>query len=189
MSEEDIARDIKIKIENVVANAKLCDELDLEYIESRLENAVFTKKKFPGLVYRIKEPKAAFLIFRSGKVVCTGSKSIDAVRLVMDKIAEDFRCIGVEIDEHPSYRVQNIVASANLGVELNLGAIVVGLGLEGMEYEPDVFPGLVYRVKEPKSAILVFSSGKLVITGGKTKEDCRKSVEVLIEDLRNMDLI
>ncbi|MHC1579448.1 MAG: TATA-box-binding protein [Candidatus Alkanophagales archaeon] len=187
-----------IKIENVVANAKLADEFDLKYIESKLEGAKFTKKKFPGLVYRVKEPRAAFLIFRSGKVVCTGSKSIEDVCKVLSKIAEDFRRIGIEVKEepceicskkHPKYNVQNIVASTDLGTELNLSAIVTGLGLEGLEYEPEVFPGLVYRIEDPKVAILIFSSGKLVITGGKTEEDCERAVEILVNELRRLDLI
>lgn len=180
---------LNIKVENVVANARIADELDLNYIESRLEDAVFTKKKFPGLVYRTKDPKSAFLIFRSGKLVCTGSKTEAGVRQVMDKLSADLRGIGVEVVEHPEFKVQNIVASASVGRELNLGAIVTGLELEGMEYEPEVFPGLVYRIKEPKSAILIFSSGRLVITGGKTIEDCEKSVDVLLDKLRQIGLL
>ncbi len=180
---------LNIKVENVVANARIADELDLNYIESQLEDAVFTKKKFPGLVYRTKDPKSAFLIFRSGKLVCTGSKTEEGVRKVMDKLSADLRGIGVEVVEHPEFKVQNIVASASVGRELNLGAIVVGLELEGMEYEPEVFPGLVYRIKEPKSAILIFSSGRLVITGGKTIEDCEKSVDVLLDKLRQIGLL
>ena len=180
---------VDIKIENVVANARLAESLDLEYIESKLEDATFTKKKFPGLVYRTKDPKAAFLIFRSGKVVCTGSKTKEGVRKVMDMLAAALMGIGMKVDEHPEFKVQNIVASANLGRELNLGSIVVGLKLEGMEYEPEVFPGLVYRIKDPKSAILIFSSGRLVITGGKTMEDCEKSVNVLLNKLTELELI
>jgi transcription initiation factor TFIID TATA-box-binding protein len=180
--------EINIKIENVVANARITESLDLEYVESQLEEAMFTKKKFPGLVYRTKEPKSAFLIFRSGKVVCTGAKTKEGVREVMDKLATDLRGIGIEVEEHPEFKVQNIVASADLGKELNLGAIVMGLELEGMEYEPEVFPGLVYRITDPKSAILIFSSGKLVITGGKTLDDCKKSVDILLTKLRSLNL-
>ncbi len=180
--------EVNIKIENVVANARITESLDLEYVESQLEAAMFTKKKFPGLVYRTKEPKSAFLIFRSGKVVCTGAKTKEGVRVVMDKLSTDLRGIGIEVEEHPEFKVQNIVASADLGKELNLGAIVMGLELEGMEYEPEVFPGLVYRITDPKSAILIFSSGKLVITGGKTLDDCEKSVEILLTKLRSLNL-
>jgi len=188
---EDLGEMIKIdiKIENVVANARIADSLDLEYIESKLENAMFTKKKFPGLVYRTKDPRSAFLIFRSGKVVCTGSKTEEGVRRVIDKLAAELRSIGIKVKEHPDFVVQNIVASANLGKELNLGAIVVGLELEGMEYEPEVFPGLVFRITDPKSAILIFSSGRLVITGGKTMEDCEKSVKVLLDKLTELELL
>jgi transcription initiation factor TFIID TATA-box-binding protein len=107
----------------------------------------------------------------------------------MDKLAAALMGIGMKVDEHPEFKVQNIVASANLGRELNLGSIVVGLKLEGMEYEPEVFPGLVYRIKDPKSAILIFSSGRLVITGGKTLEDCEKSVKVLLNKLTELELI
>ncbi|HDN68708.1 TATA-box-binding protein [ANME-1 cluster archaeon ex4572_4] len=180
---------VKIKVENVVANARIADELDLNYIESQLEDAVFTKKKFPGLVYRTKDPKSAFLIFRSGKVVCTGSKTKEGVREVIDKLVAEFKRIGVKVFERPDFRVQNIVASANLGRDLNLGAIVEGLKLEGMEYEPEVFPGLVFRINEPKSAILIFSSGRLVITGGKTVADCERSVEVLVNKLQSLKII
>jgi len=180
---------VNIKIENVVANSRIAESLDLEYIESKLEDAMFTKKKFPGLVYRTKDPKSAFLIFRSGKIVCTGSKTEAGVRTVIDMLASALLGIGIKVGEHPEFKVQNIVASANLGTELNLGAIVVGLQLEGMEYEPEVFPGLVYRIKEPKSAILIFSSGRLVITGGKTLGDCEKSVEVLLNKLTELELI
>jgi transcription initiation factor TFIID TATA-box-binding protein len=180
---------VNIKVENVVANARIAESLDLEYIESKLEDAMFTKKKFPGLVYRTKDPKSAFLIFRSGKVVCTGSKTEAGVRTVMDMLAAALRDLGIKVEEHPEFKVQNIVASANLGTELNLGAIVTGLELEGMEYEPEVFPGLVYRIKEPKSAILIFSSGRLVITGGKTLEDCNKSVNVLLAKLHELGLM
>ncbi|MHC1636202.1 MAG: TATA-box-binding protein, partial [Candidatus Methanospirareceae archaeon] len=95
----------------------------------------------------------------------------------------------IDVKEHPDFKVQNIVASTDLGVELNLGAIAVGLGLEGMEYEPEVFPGLVYRVEDPDSAILIFSSGKLVITGCRTKEECEKAVEVLLKDLKRIGQI
>ena len=150
---------------------------------------MFTKKKFPGLVYRTKNPKSAFLIFRSGKIVCTGSKTKEGVRTVMDMLAAALLEIDVKVEEHPEFKVQNIVASASLGRELNLGAIVIGLELEGMEYEPEVFPGLVYRIKDPKSAILIFSSGRLVITGGKTMEDCEKSVEVLLNKLKELGMM
>jgi transcription initiation factor TFIID TATA-box-binding protein len=179
-----------INIENVVASTKLADEFDLHNIEAELEGAEYNKEKFPGLVYRTKAPKAAFLIFTSGKVVCTGAKNVKDVHTVVTNMAETLKSIGVEnIYPAPDIKVQNIVASADLGRNLNLNTIVMGLGMEDVEYEPEVFPGLVYRVKVPKIVVLIFSSGKLVVTGGKTPADCEEGVRVIRAELQNMGLL
>ena len=159
-------------------------------IESELEGAEYNKEKFPGLVYRVKAPKAAFLIFTSGKVVCTGAKNVEDVRTVITNMAKTLKSIGFEnIDLEPEIHVQNIVASADLKTDLNLNAIALGLGLENIEYEPEQFPGLVYRIKQPKVVVLIFSSGKLVVTGGKTPEECEEGVHIVRMQLENMGLL
>ncbi|MDI6859719.1 MAG: TATA-box-binding protein [Methanocellales archaeon] len=178
-----------IKVENVVANAKFAEEFDLSLIKSKLDGAEYDRKKFPGLVYRVKQPKAAFLIFGTGKVVCTGAKSVDDVRTVIENMAKKLRSIGISIEKNPEFIVQNIVASADLGSELNLNAIAIGLGLENIEYEPEQFPGLVYRIDEPNVVVLVFGSGKLVVTGGKTLYDCEKGVEVVRRQIESLGLL
>lgn len=178
-----------IKVENVVANARFADEFDLPLIESRLDSAVYDKNKFPGLVYRLNQPKAAFLIFGTGKIVCTGVKSIDDVKTVINNVAEELRSIGISIDKNPEFIIQNIVASADLGSELNLNAIAIGLGLENIEYEPEQFPGLVYRLSEPKVVVLLFGSGKLVITGGKKAEDVEAAVKKISKELMGLGLL
>lgn len=178
-----------IKIENVVASTKLAEEFDLTVIESEFEGAEYNKQKFPGLVYRVSDPKAAFLVFTSGKVVCTGAKNVDDVHTVIGNMAKKLNSIGIKTMEDPQITVQNIVASADLHTILNLNAIAIGLGLENIEYEPEQFPGLVYRIDEPKVVVLIFSSGKLVVTGGKSPEDCEKGVEVVRRQLDNMGLL
>jgi transcription initiation factor TFIID TATA-box-binding protein len=179
-----------INIENVVASTKLAEEFDLHKIEAELEGAEYNKEKFPGLVYRVKSPRAAFLIFTSGKVVCTGAKNVDDVRTVITNMAQTLKSIGFEnIDLEPEIHVQNIVASADLKTDLNLNAIALGLGLENIEYEPEQFPGLVYRIKQPKVVVLIFSSGKLVVTGGKSPEECEEGVRIVREQLENMGLL
>ncbi len=176
-----------IKIENVVASTKLAEEFDLTVIESQFEGgAEYNKQKFPGLVYRVSDPKAAFLVFTSGKVVCTGAKNVADVHTVIGNMAKKLNSIGIKTMENPQITVQNIVASADLHTILNLNAIAIGLGLENIEYEPEQFPGLVYRIDEPKVVVLIFSSGKLVVTGGKTPEDCESGVEVVRQQLDNM---
>jgi len=179
-----------INIENVVASTKLAEEFDLIKIESDLEGAEYNKEKFPGLVYRVKSPKAAFLIFTSGKVVCTGAKNVADVRTVITNMAQTLKSIGFsEVNLNPEIHVQNIVASADLKTDLNLNAIALGLGLENIEYEPEQFPGLVYRIKTPKVVVLIFSSGKLVVTGGKSPDECEKGVEIVREQLGNLGLL
>src|SRR4030042_1089174 len=108
-----------IKVENVVANARFADKFALPLIESKLDNAVYDKNKFPGLVYHLNQPKAAFLIFGTGKIVCTGVKSVDDVKIVINNVAEELRSMGIAVEKNPEFIIQNIVASADLGSELN----------------------------------------------------------------------
>ncbi|MCK9564762.1 MAG: TATA-box-binding protein [Methanothrix sp.] len=179
-----------IKVENMVASTKLADEFDLHKIEAELEGAEYNKEKFPGLVYRTKAPKAAFLIFTSGKLVCTGAKNVEDVHMAITNMAKTLKSMGIEkIYPEPEIIVQNIVASADLKTDLNLNAIALGLGLENIEYEPEQFPGLVYRIKLPKVVVLIFSSGKLVVTGGKITEDCDEGVRIVRMQLENMGLL
>jgi transcription initiation factor TFIID TATA-box-binding protein len=91
--------------------------------------------------------------------------------------------------ENPEITVQNIVASADLGTVLNLNAIAIGLGLENIEYEPEQFPGLVYRLAVPKVVMLLFGSGKLVVTGGKKPEDAHAAVDRIVEELDSLGLM
>jgi transcription initiation factor TFIID TATA-box-binding protein len=179
-----------IYIENVVASLKLADEFNLQEIEAKLEGAEYDMMKFPGLVYRTIAPKAAFLIFSSGKVVCTGAKNVEDVKPLVAKMAEILKSIDIaNVYPEPEIIIQNIVASANLKTDLNLNAIALGLGLDRIEYEPEQFPGLVYRITTPKVVVLIFSSGKIVITGGKTPEDCEEGVRVLKNELENMGIL
>lgn len=173
------------KIENVVSTLKISDHFDLNYIKSRLDVAEYNKKKFPGLIYRINEPKSVFLLFNSGK----GCKSIENSKNAFDKLYKKLIEIGVNVYSNYEISVQNIVASANLGRVMNLNAIAVGLGLENVEYEPEQFPGLVYRVNAPKVVILLFNSGKLVITGSKSVLDCNNALIQLKDTLINLNFL
>jgi transcription initiation factor TFIID TATA-box-binding protein len=129
------------------------------------------------------------LVFTSGKVVCTGAKNVDDVHTVIGNMAQKLNDIGIKTIENPEITVQNIVASADLQAVLNLNAIAIGLGLENIEYEPEQFPGLVYRIDDPKVVVLIFSSGKLVVTGGKSPENCEQGVEVVRQQLDSMGLL
>jgi len=178
-----------LKIENIVASAKVTESLDLPTLASQLKDAEYNKKRFPGVVLRMQEPKIAALIFGSGKVVLTGAKSIDSLSKGLEILGAQLRELNIDITEDLSYKIQNIVTSADLGTPINLNKIAVGFNLDRIEYEPEQFPGLVYRLEEPKVVVLLFGSGKLIITGGKQPEDAKKAVQKILADLENLGLI
>jgi len=178
-----------IKIENVVASTAIGAKLDLNQVITVFEGAEYNKERFPGVVYRTTSPKTAALIFGSGKIVCTGAKSIADVNTGLTKVFDKLREMGTEIVDKPEIKIQNIVASANLGRVLNLNAIAIGLGLENVEYEPEQFPGLVYRMSSPKVVMLLFGSGKIVITGGKKPEDAEVAVEKIVIELDGLGML
>ena len=178
-----------IKIENVVASTGIGTKLDLNEVIRILEGADYNKERFPGVVYRTTNPKTAALIFGSGKIVCTGAKSIADVSSGLNKVFDKLKAMGIDIPKKPEITIQNIVASADLHTVLNLNAIAIGLGLENIEYEPEQFPGLVYRLSVPKVVMLLFGSGKLVVTGGKKPEDAEAAVEKIVEELDGLGLM
>jgi transcription initiation factor TFIID TATA-box-binding protein len=178
-----------LKIENIVASAKITDSLDLPVLSSKIKEAEYNKKRFPGVVLRMQDPKIAALVFGSGKVVLTGAKSIDSLSKGLDILGNQLRALNIDIPEKLTYKIQNIVTSADLGTPINLNKIAVGFNLDRIEYEPEQFPGLVYRLEEPKVVVLLFGSGKLIITGGKQPEDAKKAVQKILSDLSNLGLI
>jgi transcription initiation factor TFIID TATA-box-binding protein len=180
---------LKIKIENIVASTSLADKLDLDMIVKVLENAEYEPEQFPGLIYRLKQPKTAVLLFRSGKANCTGAKNIEEVRATFNIVLDKLRKLGIDVVEKPEITIQNIVAISDIGVELNLNEVAIGLGLDKIEYEPEQFPGLVYRFKDPNVAFLIFGSGKIVCAGARKIEDVSKAIDKLIAELSSLGLL
>ncbi len=154
-----------------------------------MDGTDYKPEQFPGLVYRTIDPKTAVLIFNSGKIVCTGAKSIDDLNRGLQKFFNKLVSVGIEIGEEPDITVQNIVTSADLNTVLNLNSIAIGLGFENIEYEPEQFPGLVYRIDKPKVVVLIFGSGKLVVTGGRKPQDAEDAVERIVPELQGLALI
>jgi len=144
----------------------------------------YEPEQFPGLVYRIKNPKSAALIFGSGKIVCTGARSLEDVKTVFKKVVQIVRSSGTRVPRNFKMQVENIVASARLDANLNLDKIA--FNLENSEYEPEQFPGLVYRMTEPKVAFLLFGSGKIVCTGARNINDVKIAVEKVSKKLKQI---
>jgi transcription initiation factor TFIID TATA-box-binding protein len=167
-----------------VASTSLGTELDLPALAISLEGADYDPEQFPGLIYRMKDPKAATLLFHSGKVVCTGAKSREQVKVAISKVIKQIEKAGIHIKDEPKIEVQNVVATFDLGQQVNLNAVAISLGLEKVEYEPEQFPGLVYRMTVPKVVLLLFGSGKVVCTGARTPQDVEEAVDKITIELR-----
>jgi len=179
----------EIKVQNIVASTTFAEKLDLVVIAQSLEEAEYEPEQFPGLVYRLNEPKTATLLFRSGKANCTGAKNVEDVRKTVNIIAEKLERIGVKVYKNPEIVIQNIVATSDLEGELNLSEVAMALGLDNVEYEPEQFPGLVYRIKEPKVAMLLFGSGKIVCAGARKIEEVSLAVEKVSKELTSLGLL
>ena len=172
-----------------MASTSLADELDLQAVATTLERAEYEPEQFPGVIYRLKEPKTALLLFRSGKVVCTGGKSKRQVDESVRIVSEMIRRGGQKILLHPKIQVQNIVATSDLESEVNLNTVALTLGLDRVEYEPEQFPGLVCRIEEPRVVVLLFGSGKLVCTGARRPSDVSLAVAKITKDLQDAGLL
>lgn len=175
-----------LKIENIVASGVIADSIDLEDITGKIENCELNKKKFPGAVFRIEDPKVAVLVFSSGKIVMTGIRKEEDLETGLDFLMKELKKGGVTVFDTPDVAITNMVCSYDTERKINLNRIVVALNLENIEYEPEQFPGLVYRLDDPKIVALLFSSGKVILTGGRNLDDVRAGLDKLEKQLENI---
>lgn len=173
-----------IKVVNIVVSTSLEHDIPLEKMASTLSNTEYNPEQFPGLVMRIKDINTSALIFSSGNVVCTGAKNMKEVDESIKKIIKSLEKINVKITVKPVISIQNIVASGKVGMDLNLNTLA--MKLENTEYEPEQFPGLVYKLAKAKATFLLFSNGKVVCTGTKSEEEVHKALDMLIENLKKV---
>ena len=176
------AKDSSLKVQNIVATTSLEKEVSLTKLARTQPNTEYNPDTFPGLVLRVKKPKSAVLVFSSGNLVCTGTKSVSQVREVIQQVIKQLKKVGVNVTIKPKITVQNIVASGAINLDLNLNTLA--LELENTEYEPEQFPGLVYKLEDPTATFLLFSNGKLVCTGTKNKQQLEDSMKQLNKNVR-----
>ncbi|HUT05782.1 MAG TPA: TATA-box-binding protein [Nitrosopumilaceae archaeon] len=176
-----------INIVNVVASATIDQRLDLKDITKKFPEVEWNPELFPGAVFRLKNPKTATLLFGSGKMVCTGSKSEALARKAVQKVVQELRKGKIKIKNEATVTIQNIVSSINLGGRVYLEQ--AARTLPRSMYEPEQFPGLIHRMVDPKTVILVFASGKLVCAGAKNEEDVHRSVHNLHSLLEEKNLM
>jgi transcription initiation factor TFIID TATA-box-binding protein len=232
----------RLTVVNVVASTRVAEELDLPDIAIQL-NCEYEPEQFPGVVYRVVDPKLAILMFRSGRAVCTGGKNEDNIKTGIERMIGDLRAAGIETWELDDVQieVQNMVATyalyypedydgvakmddyntkvfenpdgsirvpteeeledkenedirpikkgealAALPRKLNLNNLTFHLPFDKVEYEPEQFPGLIYRLDFPKVVCLIFGSGKMVITGARHKDEILEAVQIIQDELADL---
>jgi len=172
------------KVQNIVVSASLEHDIPLIKLAEALPNTEYNPEQFPGLVMRIKEPKTSALIFSSGKIVCTGAKSLGKVKLAVEAIIKHLAKVKIKIKIKPKIVVQNMVASGGIGMDLNLNSLA--MELENTEYEPEQFPGLVYKLEGTRATFLLFSNGKIVCTGTRSENKLKEAVDLLVKKLTKL---
>lgn len=156
-------------LQNVVATVNLNCKLDLRSIALRARNAEYNPKRFAAVIMRIRDPKTTALIFASGKMVVTGAKSEKASRMASQRYAKIINKLGFNA-QFTEFKIQNIVSSCDLKFCIKLEGLAYAHS-NFCSYEPELFPGLIYRMVKPKIVLLIFVSGKIVLTGAKVRED------------------
>jgi len=172
-----------LKIENIVASGSVAEAMDIEYLSGVLDGCVLNKQKFPGAVYHMKKPEIALLLFSSGKIVMTGISNKEEFQEGLANIISQLNSFGVKTIESPDVVISNMVCSYDSGNFINLNKVMLTLSHESVEYEPEQFPGLVYRMHDPKVVALLFSSGKYILTGAKNLDDVKLSIDYLSNKL------
>uniref|UniRef100_A0A0E0BUI3 TATA-box-binding protein n=1 Tax=Oryza glumipatula TaxID=40148 RepID=A0A0E0BUI3_9ORYZ len=162
-------------LQNIVSTVNLDCKLDLKAIALQARNAEYNPKRFAAVIMRIREPKTTALIFASGKMVCTGAKSEQQSKLAARKYARIIQKLGFAA-KFKDFKIQNIVGSCDVKFPIRLEGLAYSHGAFS-SYEPELFPGLIYRMKQPKIVLLIFVSGKIVLTGAKVRDETYTAFE------------
>ena len=177
-----------VEIVNVVGSGSLDAEFDLESVAGDIGSiAEYDPDKYPGMYLRLEEEAPLITVYRTGKYIVTGATSEDAAHAMRDRFLNllvDNGMIAEPDDER--FQVQNLVCTAELGKSLNLNALAIGLGLENTEYEPEQFPGLIYRPSEADSIVLLFASGRVVITGSPDLDAAERAFATLQDEVTDV---
>ena len=169
----------EIKIENIVGKTRLGVKINLREIVKKIPQIEYNPESFPAATLKFENPKASILIFSTGSMVCAGAKSFEEVKHAFHRIKQKLRENGYKDIFDGETEISNMVASASIGEKINLDKIA--LTAVNCEYAPEQFPALVYRPDKMNTVILIFNSGKMVVTGAKTMKQLRMSVETAKE--------
>lgn len=178
-----------IKIENIVAYAKISELLDIELIAEKIPNSSYNPDEYNGVSIKFDDLKIAVIVLSNGKVVCTGAKKLQDAASTLKKVIKQIKDIGFELQKGYKIEIENVITSTNLKQELHLASIANALVLQNVKYEPEEFPGLIYEMEELCTMVLLFSSGKIVCTGAKSIDDAKKSMKMMNEKLASIGVL
>lgn len=176
-----------LKIQNIVVAGRIATSLDIRSIAHEMAGCVFFPRRFPGAVYHLNEPKAVALLFASGKIVVSGISCMENVRKSLDVLIRTLNGLGYATLPEPDVSVTNMVCSYDTGSKINLINVITTFNYENVEYEPEQFPGLVYRIADPKIVALIFTSGKIIFTGAKNIDDVKSAIDQVVTKLDSID--
>uniref|UniRef100_A0A6M2DKR8 TATA-box-binding protein n=1 Tax=Xenopsylla cheopis TaxID=163159 RepID=A0A6M2DKR8_XENCH len=171
------------QLQNIVSTVNLNCKLDLKKIALHARNAEYNPKRFAAVIMRIREPRTTALIFSSGKMVCTGAKSEDDSRLAARKYARIIQKLGFSA-KFMDFKIQNMVGSCDVKIPIRLEGLVLTHG-SFSSYEPELFPGLIYRMVKPRIVLLIFVSGKVVLTGAKVRGEIMQAFDNIYPILKS----
>jgi len=176
---------LSYKITNMVASADIGLHLDLMRLAMELPELEYEPEQFPGGIFKMKDPKASFLIFKNGKVVCVGCKDEKTIAKALVKLQKTLRPYATKVvsKSKPNFTITNLVASSDLKKDVDLFALA--MELPDVEYEPEQFPGAIIKLPDMRASVLLFKNGKVICAGAENKamiEECLKRVKVLIDE-------
>lgn len=183
ITQDTIKDENRPKLQNIVSTVNLQCKLDLRDIALRARNAEYNPKRFAAVIMRIKEPKTTALIFHSGKMVCTGARSEEDSKKAARQYAKIIQKLGNQV-KFTEFTIQNIVGSCDVKFPIRLEGLSASEHSKFCSYEPEMFPGLIYRMSSPKIVLLIFVSGKIVLTGAKNRTDIFKAHDNILPVLR-----
>jgi transcription initiation factor TFIID TATA-box-binding protein len=176
-------------VSNVVGTCKISEKLDLEKLFIELDNSSYEPEQFSGLTYRSNDPPGTVIIFQSGKAICTGAKDRSSCNKIISNLVKKLEFLDIPVNKNCEIQIKNMIFTKNLNQSLNLAKVALSFGLENIDYEPDDFPGLVYRTEEPHATLILFESGKVVCTGAVSEKHGEEAYNKLLKKLKRNKLI
>ena len=174
-----------VEVVNIAALGTLGIEVDIEQIveDADLPVANFDPE-YNAAFFRFEEDGELIILYTSGKYILRGGDEFEKMHEVNSQFLDFISDLGIQVD-NSTLEVKNVVSVGNLEREIDLNTLTIALGLEQTEYEPEQFPGLVYRPSDSRCVLLIFASGKVVITGGRSEEEDNqafKSLQQFLEE-------